>query len=48
MQHPDQVEKLIILNMPLGQQSKLRPELAAYKGKVAFLRPDPKVFLLFL
>ncbi len=43
MQNPDKVEKMVVLNTPLGQKSKLRPELAAYKNQMAFLRPDPKV-----
>ena len=43
MQHPDQVERMIVLNTPLGRQCKLRPELAAYKSKMAFMRPDPQV-----
>ncbi|KAL3139633.1 hypothetical protein ABBQ38_003949 [Trebouxia sp. C0009 RCD-2024] len=42
MQNPDKVEKLVILNTPLGLKTKLRPELAAYKNRMAFLRPDPK------
>ena len=46
MQNPDKVEKLVILNTPLGTKSKLRPELAAYKHRMAFLRPDPKVCLV--
>ena len=48
MQHPDQVEKIIVLNTPLGRQCKLRPELAAYKNKMSFLRPDPQVSQPFL
>ena len=43
MQNPDKVEKMVILNTPLGLKTKLRPELAAYKNRMAFLRPDPKV-----
>lgn len=43
MQNPDKVEKMVVLNTPLGAKSKLRPELAAYKNRMAFLRPDPKV-----
>ncbi|DBB04005.1 TPA: hypothetical protein ACH3X1_013066 [Trebouxia sp. C0004] len=42
MQNPDKVEKMVVLNTPLGAKSKLRPELAAYKNRMAFLRPDPK------
>lgn len=48
MQNPDKVEKLVILNTPLGLKTKLRPELAAYKNRMAFLRPDPKASPLFL
>lgn len=43
MQNPDKVEKMVVLNTPLGSKSKLRPELAAYKNRMAFLRPDPQV-----
>ena len=43
MQNPNKVEKMVILNTPLGLKTKLRPELAAYKNRMAFLRPDPKV-----
>lgn len=45
MQNPDKVEKVIILNTPLGLKTKLRPELAAYKNRMAFLRPDPQASL---
>lgn len=45
MQNPDKVEKVVILNTPLGVKTKLRPELAAYKNRMAFLRPDPKASL---
>lgn len=37
--HPDRVKKLVCLNLPLGLKSKLRPELAAYKAPLAFMRP---------
>jgi hypothetical protein len=37
--YEDQVERLFILNTPLATNSKLRPELAAYKNPIAFLRP---------
>jgi hypothetical protein len=37
--HEEQVERLFILNTPLATNSKLRPELAAYKNPIAFLRP---------
>jgi len=33
------VERLMVLNTPLATSSKLRPELAAYKNPVAFMRP---------
>lgn len=33
------VDKLIIINSPLAAKSQLRPELAAYKNPIAFLRP---------
>lgn len=39
LQHEDDVERLFILNTPLATNSKLRPELAAYKNPIAFLRP---------
>lgn len=39
LEHEDQVERLFILNTPLATKSKLRPELAAYKNPIAFLRP---------
>ena len=39
--NPEKVEKLIILNTPLSLSSKLRPDLAAYKAPLAFLRPKP-------
>ena len=45
MQNPNKIEKVIILNTPLGMKTKLRPELAAYKNRMAFLRPDPKASL---
>lgn len=48
MRNPDKVEKMVILNTPLGSKSKLRPELAAYKNRMAFLRPDPQVPLCML
>lgn len=43
MANPDKIDKLVVLNTPLGQNTKLRPELAAYKAKMAFMRPDPNV-----
>lgn len=41
LQHADDVAKLVILNTPLNLKSKLRPELAAYKAPLAFMRPKP-------
>ena len=35
----ESVAKLVILNTPLGLKTPLRPELAAYKNPVPFLRP---------
>ena len=35
------MSKLVILNTPLGLKTPLRPELAAYKNPLAFLRPRP-------
>lgn len=35
----DNVDRLFILNTPLALNSKLRPELAAYKSPIPFLRP---------
>jgi hypothetical protein len=40
-QRADQVEKLAILNVPLGRKTALRPELAPYKAAMPFLRPKP-------
>lgn len=39
LEHEEQVERLFILNTPLATNSKLRPELAAYKSPIPFLRP---------
>jgi len=39
--NPDAVGKLVILNTPLATNTKLRPELAAYKAPLAFMRPKP-------
>jgi hypothetical protein len=43
LQHADQVERLLILNTPLATNTKLRPELAAYKTPIAFMRPAKDV-----
>lgn len=43
LQHADQVERLLILNTPLATNTKLRPELAAYKNSIAFMRPAKDV-----
>lgn len=39
LEHEDQIDRLFILNTPLATNSKLRPELAAYKSPLPFLRP---------
>ncbi len=39
LQHEEQVERLFILNTPLARSTKLRPELAAYKAPLPFMRP---------
>ena len=39
LDNDDDVARLMILNTPVGLGSKLRPELAAYKNPIAFLRP---------
>ncbi|KXZ44230.1 hypothetical protein GPECTOR_70g460 [Gonium pectorale] len=44
LEHPDQVERLLILNTPLALNAKLRPELAAYKAPLPFMRPGNKTF----
>ena len=38
-QHDESINKLVILNTPVDVKSALRPELAAYKNPIAFLRP---------
>ncbi len=38
-QNDAKVSRLMILNTPLSLDSKLRPELAAYKAPLAFMRP---------
>ena len=43
LQHPDKVSRLMLLNTPVATNTKLRPELAAYKNPVAFLRPKKDV-----
>ncbi|KAL4534630.1 hypothetical protein Ndes2526A_g05515 [Nannochloris sp. 'desiccata'] len=40
----DKVAKLVIFNTPLSLKSKLRPELAAYKAPLAFMRPKPDAY----
>ena len=40
----DKVAKLVVLNTPLSLKSKLRPELAAYKAPLAFMRPKPDAY----
>jgi len=38
-QHDELISKLVILNTPVDLKSALRPELAAYKNPISFLRP---------
>ena len=38
-QNADKVDRLLVLNTPLAKSSKLRPELAAYKAPLPFMRP---------
>lgn len=37
--HPDVVDKVVALNVPFGIKAKLRPELAAFKSPIGFLKP---------
>jgi hypothetical protein len=37
--HEEQISRLFVLNTPLALTSKLRPELAAYKSPIPFMRP---------
>eukprot|EP01026_Neomeris_dumetosa_P062325 TRINITY_DN5894_c0_g1_i2.p2 TRINITY_DN5894_c0_g1~~TRINITY_DN5894_c0_g1_i2.p2 ORF type:complete len:269 (-),score=45.45 TRINITY_DN5894_c0_g1_i2:258-1064(-) len=37
----DKIDRLIILNTPVALKSTLRPELAAYKAPLPFMRPKP-------
>jgi pimeloyl-ACP methyl ester carboxylesterase len=37
--HPDVVDKVVALNVPFGKKVKLRPELAAYKSPLGFMKP---------
>lgn len=39
LKNSDAVDKLVILNTPLDTKAALRPELAAYKNPLSFLRP---------
>ena len=41
LQHSDEVAGLIALGVPLGLKTNLRPELAAYKAAMPFMRPKP-------
>ncbi|KAG2498156.1 hypothetical protein HYH03_003913 [Edaphochlamys debaryana] len=43
-ENPGMVERLLILNTPLALNAKLRPELAAYKAALPFMRPGNKPF----
>jgi hypothetical protein len=40
-QNSEHVNKLAILNVPLGRKTGLRPELAPYKAAMPFMRPKP-------
>eukprot|EP00195_Chlamydomonas_chlamydogama_P017034 CAMPEP_0202894956 /NCGR_PEP_ID=MMETSP1392-20130828/4247_1 /ASSEMBLY_ACC=CAM_ASM_000868 /TAXON_ID=225041 /ORGANISM="Chlamydomonas chlamydogama, Strain SAG 11-48b" /LENGTH=374 /DNA_ID=CAMNT_0049579815 /DNA_START=22 /DNA_END=1146 /DNA_ORIENTATION=- len=42
--NPDKVDRILILNTPVSRGSKLRPELAAYKNPLPFMRPGNKTF----
>jgi hypothetical protein len=44
LEHQQDVARLLILNTPLAVKTKLRPELAAYKNPLPFLRPGSKPF----
>lgn len=37
--HPEVVERVVALNVPFGRKAKLRPELAAYKSAISFMKP---------
>ena len=37
--HPEVVDRVVSLNVPFGKKAKLRPELAAYKNPIAFMKP---------
>lgn len=39
LEHSDKIERLLLLNTPLALNTKLRPELAAYKSPLPFMRP---------
>ena len=39
LKNSDAIDKLVILNTPLDIKATLRPELAAYKNPISFLRP---------
>jgi pimeloyl-ACP methyl ester carboxylesterase len=40
MRRAAEVDRLVILGVPLGRKTPLRPELAAYKAAVPFMRPQ--------
>jgi hypothetical protein len=42
--HEADVARLLVLNTPLSLKAKLRPELAAYKSPLPFMRPGAKTF----
>jgi hypothetical protein len=39
LKQEDSISHLVVLNTPLATNAKLRPELAAYKSPLAFMRP---------
>lgn len=42
LKNRDDIEKLVVISVPLGSKTKLRPELAAFKNPISFLRPKPE------
>eukprot|EP00798_Chlamydomonas_sp_ICE-L_P029355 gene29355-12447_t len=39
LKHADKIDRLMILNTPVSLKTKLRPDLAAYKSPIPFMRP---------
>jgi len=39
LQNEDKIARLMILNTPLSLSTKLRPDMAAFKNPLPFLRP---------